>query len=530
MSHGAWGEASRRDRLVALTSLASYHIPGASKPEQPPLIVAPVRALMTRTLPRRDFLKAVKLLKVGANIQLDQLARLCHSIGYEPTTIVIAPGQFARRGGILDLWPPAEQSPLRLEFFGDEIDTLRPFDPATQRTIKTNDHPAPDRLQIMPAREYIIPAQNLERKEPGEFSEFYLPHYHPQPASLLDYLPRQSLVLIDDLQSIQDAANEIEEQALVLRQESIREQIIPEDFPVPYLSWQELQDTITLRPYLELGQPSNLTLEHDLSPGNAPARRRSPERRTDRQPTHPGDQAELSFRARSTLWRTIKASHGIYPGKKRSGRPGRRGIPPERRACNPCGMNRFSLVKALPPFSWKAAWVRAGSFSPRDELACTCSPMARFLAGADPNHAVAPGRWPKRPKSHYSDLQAQDFVVHVDHGIGRFLGLVQRTVDGIEREYLCVEYADEAQLFVPVHQADRLTRYVGADNREPTLSRLGSPEWRNVKTHVKEAVQEVAEDLLELVRPTQHSSGLCFCRRYPLAARIGSQFSLYRDG
>jgi transcription-repair coupling factor (superfamily II helicase) len=101
-------------------------------------------------------------------------------------------------------------------------------------------------------------------------------------------------------------------------------------------------------------------------------------------------------------------------------------------------------------------------------------------------------------------------VVHVDHGIGRFGGLVQRTIEGVEREYLCVEYADTAQLFVPIHQADRLTRYVGADNRTPTLSRLGSAEWRSVKSHVKEAVQEVAEELLELYAKRSVVEGYTF--------------------
>ena len=114
------------------------------------------------------------------------------------------------------------------------------------------------------------------------------------------------------------------------------------------------------------------------------------------------------------------------------------------------------------------------------------------------------------PEANYSDLQSGDYVVHIDHGIGRFSGLVRRTVDGVEREYLCVEYADEAQLYVPVYQSDRLTRYVGPDNRAPTLSRLGSPEWRGVKSHVKEAVRDVAEDLLELYAKRSVVQGFAF--------------------
>ena len=85
------------------------------------------------------------------------------------------------------------------------------------------------------------------------------------------------------------------------------------------------------------------------------------------------------------------------------------------------------------------------------------------------------------PEAAYADLEPGDWVVHVDHGIGRFIGLVDRSVDGLQREYLCVEYAEGDQLFVPVYQADRLTRYVGPDARQPSPTRLGSPEWRTTK-------------------------------------------------
>ena len=89
------------------------------------------------------------------------------------------------------------------------------------------------------------------------------------------------------------------------------------------------------------------------------------------------------------------------------------------------------------------------------------------------------------PEAAYADLQVGDWVVHVDHGIGRFNGLVERTVDGMLREYLCVEYAEGDQLFVPVYQADRLTRYIGTDANPPAFSRLGGVEWKNTKGRVQ---------------------------------------------
>ncbi|HEX7976923.1 MAG TPA: hypothetical protein VF498_21120, partial [Anaerolineales bacterium] len=227
--NAAWGEATRRDRLVALTLLAGYHIPGASAPQQAPLLIAPARALMTRTLPRREFLKATRSLKLGQTVELDELLRSWVALGYDPANTVIAAGQFARRGGILDLWPPAEPQPVRIEFFGDEIETLRRFDPATQVTIKARDPVGLDRILVTPAREFIAdPGRVAKLREmtqeregipmgkpdgPGSqaveaelpLSEFDIPQLHLAPASLLDYLPRQALVVVDDLQALQDS-------------------------------------------------------------------------------------------------------------------------------------------------------------------------------------------------------------------------------------------------------------------------------------------------------------------------------------
>ena len=156
------------------------------------------------------------------------------TLGYEPVSTVVAPGQFARRGGILDIWTSADAQPVRLEFFGDEIDTLRRFDPATQRTIQSL-----QRLPVTPAREYLVPPGEAEpvRVQPAPAP----PHW---PASLLDYLPRQALVATDDLQAVRDTVLEVEEQAVGLRKDYIEDGELPDDFPVPYLTWSELDDAL----------------------------------------------------------------------------------------------------------------------------------------------------------------------------------------------------------------------------------------------------------------------------------------------
>ena len=146
----AWGARTRLNRIIALTSLAKTHFPGNTMPA--PLIVAPVRAVMTRTLPRRDFIKAMKTLFTGKSYPFHELQKNWAGIGYQKVDIVSEPGQYSQRGGILDIWTPAEQMPVRLDFFGTDLDSIRRFDPATQRTIETI-----DKILVTPARE-VLPA------------------------------------------------------------------------------------------------------------------------------------------------------------------------------------------------------------------------------------------------------------------------------------------------------------------------------------------------------------------------------------
>jgi len=146
---------------------------------------------------------------------------------------------------------------VRIELFGDEIETLRTFDPATQRTAQTR----LERLLITPAREFIMPEAEGEPGNTDELSEFSIPLLHPQSASLLDYLPKRSLVLLDDQQAIQDAITEIEEQAVSMRRDLVNEGSLAEEFPAPYLTWTEIADTLPRLTSLELSFSSDTVEE-----------------------------------------------------------------------------------------------------------------------------------------------------------------------------------------------------------------------------------------------------------------------------
>ncbi len=247
----AWGTTTRRERLQTLTALAVHHLPFVEKPASPPIIITSARALMTRTLPRRDFLMASKQLKLGQSISLSNLLKEWLRIGYQSAETVLEPGQFSHRGGLLDVWPQSEPHPVRLDFFGDEIDTIRLFDPGSQRTVGKLDS-----ILISPAREYLVDEKSVPGVLSGlseHLSEFYIPLIHPYTSSLLDYLPEGALVLVDDWSLLESTVFEIEEQAVKLRAESIAEGTLAENFPIPYVTWSELADTLSGHSCLELG-------------------------------------------------------------------------------------------------------------------------------------------------------------------------------------------------------------------------------------------------------------------------------------
>ena len=151
------------------------------------------------------------------------------------------------------------------------------------------------------------------------------------------------------------------------------------------------------------------------------------------------------------------------------------------------------------------------------------------MDGNGPSRATRQREVAETPESVYADLQAGDYVVHIDHGVGRFIGLVQRELDAHNREFLAVEYDGGGQLYVPVHQADRLTRYVGAEGVEPALDRLGGQEWHEKKVRVKEAVLEVALEMLDLYRAAKRGPRVFVQARYAMANGIGRFISICRD-
>ena len=479
----AWGVTTRRERLQALTALSTYHLPFAQKPVVPAVFVASVRSLMTRTLPRRDFLKACRKLSVNQTIQPDVLLRSWAEIGYQRVNTVLEPGQFSSRGGILDIWATSETMPVRLDFFGDEVETIRKFDPASQRTLENLES-----ILVTPAREYIdVGGQGTE------VSEFHIPLLHTQPASMLDYLPQKAVVLIDDLSVVESMAAEVEEQAVKFRQESIKEETLSDDFPLPYIPWSELHDSLQDHASLEFGYS---TVEEPPSP-------------TGRGGRGEGDLSSCfghdeRFGGRlkpfvEYLTSIVERGEQVILVSRQSPRLHELWLESDRRE-----------VEVENPIFIEASLSEGFTLLPQTPASVHLITDSEIFGWERPQPRTRQRPIAETPESLYSDLQAGDYVVHIDHGIGRFAGLVTREMDQHIREFLTVEYDGGGQLYVPVHQADRLTRYVGAEGAIPALDRLGGQEWHEKKGRVKAAVLEVAQDMLDLYARRNVVKGYAF--------------------
>ncbi|MBL8057159.1 MAG: hypothetical protein JNK29_10700, partial [Anaerolineales bacterium] len=507
----AWGATVIRGRITALAALAPYA--GLTWPAGPhPVLVASARALLPYTLPRREFLIHTRTIQAGQTVRLEKLLADWVAIGYEAQSLVVEPGQFARRGGIVDVFPMADEQPVRLEFFGDEVETLRRFDPATQRsgakldsvTITPAREALPKHLAHRPAAAEAAGAG--EAQEPAGLSpalaEFQIPNLYP-PATLLEYFPARGRLLVDDWAELADALQELEEHAVEQRALQVEAGVIPPDFPLPYLTGAELQDELHERRPLLLGAGGELEASAELGFGRH---------------FHPGPRFGGQLRPLLEHLETLSLDdQAVVVVSRQAARLAElwseRHTPAAAAEALPENPPAGAVVfvtgtlsegwRLSPDATWKAA--DAGGPQAAPPAAFDQRPASLHLL-TDAEIFGLTRAQPRRrqhrpaapPEARYAQFTPGEFVVHEDFGIGRFRELGRRTVDGLEREYLVLEFAEGDELYVPVYQADRLTKYVGAEDHPPALSRLGSTEWLTARSRAKQAAEEVARELLDL--------------------------------
>jgi transcription-repair coupling factor (superfamily II helicase) len=504
-------------RLQVLETLA---LPGAVGR----IIVTSGMALAQRTLAPQAERAGLTELREGERIGIAALLARLDELGYAFVPMVEAPGQASRRGGIVDVYPPSAETPLRIELFGDQIDTLRRFDPTTQRTVARV-----ERAVFGPAREastalvesllagldlsgladdqrerFLAEFEHLRQGDLGVGGGLYLPFLST--AMLLDHLPPSAVVVVDERAELLHALDDLDRQASEIRDDLEARGLIPRGFPLPHVPCTELREALDRRARL-------VTLhrwaEDEGDGDEGVIRLFGPV------PTFGGRLRhavlELSRRARAGERVVVASRQGarIAEGLHDIGRE----VGVQRDLDEPPPPGAIVLVNGATGLGW--------SFDlPDGRLALfTDNELFGFTKTRRPQRQRAVGR-----EAFLADLAPGDYVVHIEHGIARFRGLVRRTVDGVEREYLELEYAENDRLLVPTDQVDRLSRYVGPSEHAPQLTRLGTQEWQRVKERVRRAVTDLAQDLLNLYARRELTPGHAFSPDTPWQQEMEAAF------
>ena len=526
-----WTDEIIIGRLRTLRILAALHeqpVPDEGMP--PPLIVASARALMQRTLPLHQYRLSVREIKMGQLVDLDRTLRRWAGLGYEPVSVVEGPGQFSHRGGIVDIFPPADDFPVRIELWGNQIDSIRRFNPATQRS-----RDRVERVVITPAREALPRhgprvaeqiAQMLEQDLPEDLSEeldehyrgleqaapfpgleFYLPMFYSSPATLLDYLPPDGLLVVDDRWELADTWAELEEEALDLKASVEKVGALPADYPLPYATWDQWSEATADRSVLTLGHGREETvsrLSDCFIPGPRFGGQLKPLLDHIEMAQLQGDRVVVLSRQAGRLADLWSRDHDYVSPLTDLSEPPR---------------SALTFVQGALAEGWM--------LQPPTGTATQLLTDGEIFGWRRPAPRRPIHRRETAPESVFADFSPGDYVVHVEYGIGVFRGLVTRAIEGGEQEYLLVEYGGDDRLFVPIYQTDRLSRYIGGDDRAPRLSRLGKARWQEVKDRVKEATEEVARGLLELYAARELATGHSYRPDTPWQTELEASFPYF---
>jgi len=523
-------------RLAVLRRLAH--------PEGRPLrvVVAPVRSVLQPQLKGLGDLEPVELVQGGA-ADLEDVVRQLADMAYTRVDLVEKRGEFAVRGGILDVFPPTEEHPLRVEFWGDEIEEIRSFAVADQRTI------APvERLWAPPCRELLLTPAVRERAAalaeahpalremldklaagiPVEGMESLAPALVPGDLELvLHTLPAQTVVLLCDPERIRTRAHDLVRTSAEFLEASWAAAAVGGKAPIDLgaAAFRTLADVRTAA--LARGQAW-----WSVSPFGtveAPAPAREPEPWED--PIPEASVTPDEGRALALSAQPVPLYHGdtgrVLDDLKRWTGDGWRvvlvfaGHGPAQRSVEVLRDAGFgvSLVDSLaeaPPPGEPVVTTGGLEFGFVDEASRLALVTGTDISGGRGASTKDMRKLPSRRRNTIDplELRAGDFVVHEQHGIGKYVELVQRTVNGAEREYLVIEYAPSKRgqpgdrLFVPTDQLDQLSRYVGGET--PTLHKLGGSDWAKSKARARKAVREIAAQLIQLYAARQNSKGYAF--------------------
>ena len=483
------------------------------------LYTAPV-SLMAGRVPSSDQPSAWR---VGDRVRLDSLLSQWVQLGYRNEPVVDAPGSFSHRGGILDVYPPDCELPLRIELFDDEIDTLRRFDPLTQRSVG----PA-DEVRLIPAREQLPELAGAEvlasraaemdlsncnevvreriEEELQSLTGLGGPEFNPESMSfysglinrtpLLDYLGPDATVVLERGGRVEAEASELEERFERMRSAREERGELPRNFPSPCMRWEDFAALLENRRVVELQAWVGEEDDHIFLPAT-PYYGRLEQFAADIRRRKGEASATVAITQHARRVAEILEQHDVSPTVTDA----LVDTPSPGDVCILPGSLRNGWVVELPSHLASAAGGRGGRSRARSRPTVTRLDLltdAELFGTVKERRQRRPRRAERGPDITLADLEPGVFVVHIDHGVARFAGTTQMGEGADEREYLVLEYADNDKLYVPTDHLNRVSAYVGAQEHAPSLTRLGAADWNRIKQRVKGAAREMAQELIRI--------------------------------
>lgn len=484
-----------------------------------PVIVSSLEAVLLKIMPQDSLINILEYLEPGKDISREDLIKKLETGGYLRTSLVEEAGDYSVRGGVIDIFSPLYSDPVRLEFWGDRLESIRHFDFLTQRSTKKLDE-----MILLPSSEIIMDEEGMKRARsmgrlPDQFmegmgfpgQEAWLNHFYANPETLFDYFPPDGIVTLIDYQRIGT-----EKEAFVSRfhkdVEKYREEseergmVFPETEGV-LLSDEEFDVAVDRNQRIYFNE---LTIKKPEVRGRIFEVRGVTDIDFDLELrlSERGRVSMAPLAQKISLWHD-QGARTILVCRTEQQAARLREI-----------LNNYDVEVDEIVESWYEA-------SPRKRIIICLGRLSRgfsweeigiYVITEDEIFGPKRARFKKRSEetgldwTSFSQLSINDLVVHEDHGIGRYGGLTRMEVEKKVNDFVMIEYAGNDRLYIPADRISVIQRYVGADDKNPKLDRLGGKSWKVVKQKARKAIREIARQLVEIYALRKYRKGFSFSR------------------
>lgn len=507
---------ARAERVATLNRLQQ---------DEPGIYLLPVAALHKRLPDKETWSNAQLHWQIGDEIAVDSLPQQLVLMGYERTEMVAKPGEFSMRGSIVDIYPLTFEYPVRVELFDVEIDSMRYFEADTQRSIEKIEE-----VWLPPTSEQIYSQENLldginkienllekklattaepterqflhdyfgqlisewQRNIPTDQAKFYADLLYPEHLSILDYFPQDSLLIVDDYQRIMETNREMEREAAEWHTQKISELrvfseqqfvadvhgiIQKEKFATTFFSL--FQKGMGNLRFQALYQFQYRTMQQFF--GQMPLLKTEMDR-----------------------WRKQEQTVVIFIPTKERIRKAEQMLRDEdilvvETEADQLIKGQVQLVEGALMSGFELPQEKIVTITEKEIFQKTTKKQTRRQTVTNA----------ERLKS-YNELKAGDYVVHANHGIGKYIGMETLEVDGVHQDYMTIIYQNDDKLFIPVTQLNLIQKYVASESKTPRINKLGGSEWTKTKRKISSKIEDIADDLIQLYAVREAEKGYAF--------------------